>query len=226
MFSESWPWKRDLGAAADRLGAARFGLSTKLRLGEEDEADAWETGTEAVYEVERDAMTAAFAIRRLIGMPSKVTKSARGTMVNVFRFDLTEGSKVPDIWDALGSIDMYNLGSPKSATISANEMCNLFVHSFFFGFAWTLDYLPWFEYWLLPENDARCDQEPTELAGFLLTTDKSRGEYLSFVSIEELIRVSRVFANDNAVSVQFYRDKRGRMHATAFGPDELPASGD
>lgn len=226
MFSESWPWKRDLGAAADRLSASRFGLSSKLRLAKEDESDAWEIETEAVYAVERDAMTAAFAIRRLIGMPSKVTKSARGTMMKVVRFELNEGSKVPDIWDALGSIDVYNLGSPRSTTISANEMCNLFVHSFFFGFAWTLGSLPWFEYWLLPEDDVRCDQEPTELAGFLLTTDKSRGQHLSFVSVDELIRVSRVFANDNAVGVQFHRDKRGRMHATAFGPDELLAGDD
>ena len=29
---------------------------------------------EAVYQVERDVMSGAFAARRLIGMPSKVTK--------------------------------------------------------------------------------------------------------------------------------------------------------
>lgn len=222
MFSESWPWKRDLAITADRLEHARLGLSFDLDQAQNGEDDSWELETEAVYRVERDAMNAAFAVRRLIGMPSKVTKAARKTQVQITRFPLRGGSSAPDVWDALGAIDMYDLEAPQVTTAPASEMCNLFVHSFIFRFAWALKSLHWREYWLLPEGDPRCEEEPTELEGFLIATDKSIGQHLSFVSLQELVRVSRVFAADDAVVVKFQRDRRGRMHANAFGPEELP----
>src|SRR6185437_624652 len=107
MFNESWPWKRDLAAAADRLEEARLGLAH--RLGESgDGDDAYEQETEAVYQVERDVMSGAFAARRLIGMPSKVPKGARATKAVVTRFPLRDDAKAPDIWDAIGDLEMYD----------------------------------------------------------------------------------------------------------------------
>lgn len=222
MFSESWPWKRDLAKAADRLEEARFGLGVRLDAIPEHEEEFEELAMEAVYQVERDAMTAAFAIRRLIGMPSKVTKKVRNSTAQLTRFPLREGFKTPDVWDALGEIEAYDLAAPQVAAVSVSEMCNLFVHSLIFKFVCTLKSLPWREYWLLPEDDPRLEENPTELAGFLIATDKSAGQRLSFVSLGELVRVSRVFAADNAVGVRFRRDRHGRMHASAFGPEELP----
>lgn len=220
MFSESWPWKRDL-AAANRLEESRRGLDSRLSLGDENGEESWENEMEAVYQVERDAMTAAFAIRRLTGMPSKVTREARQSKAQVTRFPLPEGVNTPDIWDALGTIDMYNFASPQVVRVSANELCNLFVHSFIFKFIWTLESLPWLDYWLLPGDDPRWEVEPTELAGFLIATDKSASQHVSFVSLGELVRVSRIFANDDPIGVKFRRDPRGRMHAFAYGPGEL-----
>lgn len=223
MFSESWPWKRDLATAADRLERAQYGLSAELDSAYEDkQEDSEEFEMEAVYRVERDAMNAAFAVRRLIGMPSKVTKVARRVKAQITRLPLREGSRVPDIWDALGAIDMYDLTAPRIVTVPVSEMCNLFIHSFIFRFAWTLQSVPWEEYWLLPESDPRCEAVPTELAGFLIATDKSMAQHLSFVSVEELVRVSKIFATDEAVAVNFQRDYHGRMHANAFGREERP----
>lgn len=222
VFSESWPWKRDLAIIADRLEQARLGLNSVLDLAQNDEDNFEELEMEAVYQVERDAMNAAFAVRRLIGMPLKVTKAARKTQVQITRFPLREGSRVPDVWDALGAIDMYDLDVPQVATAPASEMCNLFVHSFIFKFAWASESLIWREFWLPLESDPRCEEEPTELEGFLIATDKSIGQFLSFVSLQELVRVSRGFAADDAVVVKFQRDRHGRMHANAFGPEELP----
>ena len=126
MFNESWPWKRDLAVAADRLEQAQLGLAHQLgELGDGD--DAYEQETEAVYQVERDVMSGAFAVRRLIGMPSKVTKGVRATKAVVTRFALRDAAKAPDTWNALGDLEMYDTGMPERVTISANELCNLFV---------------------------------------------------------------------------------------------------
>lgn len=214
MFMESWPWKRDLGASADRLEEAGLGLARRLaQFG--DSGDAYEEEAEALYQVERDVMAGAFAARRLMGMPAKVTKRARATTARVTRFPLREGASTPDSFDVLGNLDMYEMATPRTATISANEMCNLFVHSLIFRLAWTLEGLSWEDYWLLPEDDPRCETEPMELAGLLVATDKSSSNHLAFVSLAELLRVLRAFANDEATQVEGRRDHKGRMHFTA-----------
>ena len=215
MFNESWPWKRDLAVAADRLEQARLGLAQRLaELGDGD--DAYEQEAEAVYQVERDVMSGAFATRRLIGMPSKVTKGARATRAVVTRFPLRDGAKTPDVWDALGNLERYDTGAPERVTISANQLCNLFVHSLIFRLAWTLEGLSWPDYWAQSADDPRCEATPTVFAGVLVATDKSSTEHLTLVSIAELVRVFKVFANDEVTEVVIRRDRRGRVHVTAL----------
>lgn len=214
MFNESWPWKRDLAAAADRLEEARLGLAH--RLGEfRDGDDAYEHEVEAVYQVERDVMSGAFAARRLIGMPSKVTKGARATKAVVTRFPLRDDAKIPDVWDALGDLEMYDTHASEAVKISANELCNLFVHSLIFRLAWTVEGLSWPDYWALSADDPRSEAMPTELSGLLVATDKSSAEHLTLVSVVELVRVFRIFVSDEVKLVVSRRDNRGRMHVTA-----------
>lgn len=215
MFNESWPWKRDLAVAADRLEQARLGLAHQLgQMGDGD--DAYEQETEAVYQVERDVMFGAFAARRLIGMPSKVTKGARATRAVVTRFPLRAGATAPDLWDALGDLEMYDTGSPEDVTVSANELCNLLVHSLILRLAWTLEGLSWPDYWALTADDPRCEATPTEFTGLLVATDKSSTEHLTLVSVAELVRIFQVFANDEVTELVSRRDHRGRMHVTAL----------
>lgn len=214
MFNESWPWKRDLGRTADRLEEARLGLGHRpVQLGDGEEA--FEEKTEALYGVERDVMAGAFAARRLLGMPSKMTKDARATTAVVTRFPLREGAKTPDLWDVLGDLDMYEIGRPRTTTISANELCNLFVHSLIFRTAWTLESVAWEEYWSLGEDDPRCEAEPTELAGLLVATDRSSSDHLALVSLGELVRVFQVLAEDEVTQLVSRRDHKGRMHVTS-----------
>ncbi|WP_406831718.1 hypothetical protein ABEG17_02565 [Pedococcus sp. KACC 23699] len=213
MFNESWPWKRDLAAAADRLEEARLGLAHRLEFGDGD--DAYEQETEAVYQVERDVMSGAFAARRLIGMPSKVTKRARATKAVVTRFPLRGDVSAPDTWDALDDLEMYDMDARRDVSISANEMCNLFVHSLIFRLAWTLEGLSWANYWALPADDPRCEAMPTEVSGLLVATDKSSSQHLTLVSVVELVRVFRILANDEVSQVISRRDHQGRVHVTA-----------
>lgn len=208
---ESWPWKRDLGLAADRLEEAEFGLARLLeRHGVESDE-----GAEALYQVERDVMASAFAARRLIGMPSKVTKGARAASVAVTRLPLRDGEGAPDLWDVLCGLEMYEIAEPRSAEISANELCNLFVHSRVLRLAWTVEDLPWAAYNVLSEEDPRFEDTPMELAGVLVASDKSGSQHLTFVSLAELVRVFRVFANDVVTTVVGRRDQRGGTRITA-----------
>lgn len=103
MFNGSWPWKRDLAAAADRLEQAQLGLVHELsKLEGGDDAYAKESDT--VYRVERDVMSGTFAVRRLIRMPSKVTKKARTTNAVATVFPLRDGARTPDLWMLLATL--------------------------------------------------------------------------------------------------------------------------
>lgn len=213
VFNESWPWKRDLGEAAERLEIAA--ATPNLGLPDyDDPAFDYDTEVEAFYQVERDVMAGCFAVRRLIGMPSKVTKRARTTKAAVTQFPLIAGARAPDTFDALGELDMYMLESPTPVVVTANELCNLFVHSLIFRFAWTVDDLSWGEYWALNEDDPRIDG-PVKLAGFLVATDKSSSGHVTLVGLDEIVRVFRILAEDEVTQLVSRRDPAGRRHFTA-----------
>lgn len=218
MFNESWPWKRDLACAADRLERAQFGLSASLyalELSADDEGDGYEAETEVLYRIERDVMNGAFAVRRLIGMPSKVTKAVRETKATVVRYPLREGFKTPDVFDALGDLDMYDMSRPAVVAISANKLCNLFVHSLILRFAWTLKGMEFHNWWCLNENDPQKSILPNELAGWLVASDKSSAQHLTLAPLPELVRIMRVFAGDEVTCLTGVRDRNGRMHFKA-----------
>ncbi|MBB1032850.1 hypothetical protein G6031_00365 [Dietzia sp. CQ4] len=211
MFNESGPWKRDLAAAAGRLEEFRLGLASEFEQGEGTDSE-FDIVSEAIYQVERNVIFGTFAVRRLLGMPSKVTKSARATKATVMRFSLRPGEEAPDQWDIFGDLEMYEMSTPEVETISANAMCNLFVHSLILRLAWSHHGLSWFDYWKLPENDPRIEAKPTELAGLLVASDKSSMNHLTFVSLDELIRVFLTLANDEVTKLDSHRDRLGRMH--------------
>ena len=218
MFNESWPWKRDLACAADRLESAQFGLSTSLyalELSADDEGDGYEAEAEVLYRLERDVMNGAFAVRRLIGMPSKVTKAVRETKAMVVRYPLREGFKTPDVLDALGDLDMYDMSRPAVVAVSANQLCNLFVHSLILRFAWTLKGMEFHNWWCLNENDPQKSILPNELAGWLVASDKSSTQHLTLAPLAELVRIMRVFAGDEVTYLTGVRDRNGRMHFKA-----------
>ena len=213
MFMESWPWKRDLGEAAERLDVAD--QMPNLGVREDDDPHFNDDDeVEAFYRVERDVMSGCFAVRRLIGMPSKVTQHARATKAAVTQFPLLAGARVPHALEGLDVLDIYRLEASTRVVISANELCNLFVHSLIFRFAWTIKGLSWADWRALGEDDPRID-DPTRLAGFLVATDKSSGGHLTLVDLQELVRIFRIFAQDEVKQVVATRDYKGRAHVSA-----------
>lgn len=215
MFNESWPWKRDLAVTADRLEQVRLGIVHEL--GElEDIDDVYTQESEAVYRIERDVLSGAFAVRRLIEMPSKVTKKTRATKAAITRFPLRDGAKAPAPWDALGNLDMYDTDTPQDVTISVNTLCNLFVHSLILRLAWALDDLPWPDYSLPYDSGLQRNETSTKLTGLLVASDKSSAKHLTLVKVIELVRIFRIFANDEVTQLVGRRDRHDRMHMTAL----------
>lgn len=212
MFNESWPWKRDLQRSARRLRKVRFALARKLeRAGVENESDL-------LYPVERDVMFGCFAVRRLIGMPSKVTKKARETKVTVTRYPKIDSAPAANTWASVGELDnMYDYDAPEVVRVSANAMCNLFIHSLILRFAWTRRGMTWADwYW-----HGMSEENANELAGFLVASDDSANRVLTFVPLEEIIRLFQVLAKDKVVLMCMRRDRNDRMHWTGLGPDEF-----
>jgi len=128
---------------------------------------------------------------------------------------LCTGARAPDICDALGDLEMYDLQAPVDAVVTANEVCDLFVHSFVLCFAWTLQGLSVSDWWSLDENDPRTEQSPSETVGWLIASDRSSTHHLTLVPLPEIVRVMRVFAGDAVAQLVEHRGSRGRMHYMA-----------
>jgi hypothetical protein len=66
----------------------------------------------------------------------------------------------------------------------------------------------------LGEDDPRID-DPGLLAGLLVATDKSSGGHLTLVDLPEIVRIFRIFAQDEVKQVVVTRDYKGRAHVSA-----------
>lgn len=212
MFNETWPWKRELRKIARSLERDRYGLAKKLSKAVEE--------SELLYFVERDVMFGCFAARRLLGMQSKVTKGIRKAKVAVTEYVKIEGTPPVDASTVYGELEMYDYENPKSVRISANAMCNLFVHSYVLRFVWTCSGIDWDQWYWHTEDNMDAD----ELCGFLVASDEGVAQRLTFVPLEEIVHLFLSVADDEVVLLRMYRDRNGRMHATGFGADEIKQS--
>lgn len=219
MFNESWPWKRDLWLAAERLELAKFELADRLdeAYSQTDENDDFyhDPGAEILYQVEHDLLFSAYAMRRLIGMPTKITQTTAASRINIVNFPLKVEERAPDFWDALGGIDMYDFLSPEDLNLTVQKVCNYLVHSLFLRFAWTIPELTFPEFWSLPADDQLTQQDPRELAGWLVASDYSSAKALTFVPLDEFARVMRRFAEDDVTALNIWTDSEGTRHYEA-----------
>ncbi|MCZ9294638.1 hypothetical protein [Corynebacterium meitnerae] len=216
MINESWPWKRDLWLAAERIENAKFNLADQLDNAtlELDDYDFLYSDPEAeiLYQVERDVLLSAYAMRRLIGIPTKMTREVARASIDVVDFPLREAAKSPDFWDALGDIDIYDLQSPKKRTVTVQTICNYFVHSLFLRFAWTIPTLSFEEYWALDGDDVRTQEDPRVLAGWLVASDRSSKNALTYVPLDDYVSILKRFAHDEVTTIRTWTDPDGIRH--------------
>lgn len=205
MFNESWPWKRELGLCAARLRkVAQEETHQNFDLAE----DEWESETEEIFAIERDVMVGCFALRRLLGMPYKVTQEIRKRTVQVTVYPLREDRSVPDYLDAVYALDLYDFTKPASRQITTQQMCNLFIHSHVFHLAWDLTGMSIEETHALEENDPRLNG-PIQLGGFYVATDQSKDQLIR-LELETLASSFEEMSLDELNRLRTRRDSRGK----------------
>lgn len=223
MFNESWPWKRELSECAGRLRAAADASHWEI-LDEADPEDSYEAETEAIFEVERDVMVGAFALRRLLGMPYKVTKQIRKSTVHVTNYPLRADRSAPNLLDAISAIEWYDMTQPKKDRLTTVQMCNLFVHSHVLHFAWDLQGISVEKANLLEEGDPRSDG-PVFLGGFYVATDTSSKTHLTRVELHTVADSFEAMARDYVDTFSVKRDAKGRLHLLdASGAQHKPSA--
>lgn len=191
MFNESWPWKRELAECAARLRNA----SEPDQWGHLDTDGPEDAETEAIFEVERDVMVGAFALRRLLEMPYKVTQQIRKYTVEVTTYPLRSDRSTPDFIDALDAFEWYDLTKPEASRITTTQMCNLFIHSHVLHFAWDLIGVDHEEANNLAEADPRLEG-PVTLGGFYVATDIGSRSHLTRVDLEVVANSFDAMAQD------------------------------
>jgi hypothetical protein len=194
MIWESHPWREDLCRVADRL-------------------DAWKAGVDwddeyVVFEIERDVMLSAYAIRKLLEAHKVADSLARSTL-RVEALPLI--GRVPDYmnWHRLDEFYDFTRATIQALTIA--QLCNQFIHSFI---------------WMIERRDVEADKSaPAGLAGCFVASETQRSSSIYRVSIDVLIDLLHSVETEDVVSTQMTRDSSGQWQisnrSVADGIDPL-----
>jgi hypothetical protein len=175
VIADSVPWKDELFRVADRL-------EKKSRQKQ------WTERTS--FLVERDTMTAAYAVRKLLDS-FKLSDELKREGVQVRRHDLI--GKPVDIWSRYEFWEHYDMESTRTVTLSLSELCNQIIHSWIFMLS-------------------ASDQEPSYFDGIYVSSDRERKQCVYFVPVGTLVDLFRAVAADDIVELHTKTDAEGVRH--------------
>lgn len=149
---------------------------------------------------ERKLMLVAFQVRSLLERP-KVNDRARNASMSVVRF-----KKISDRpFTVIGSgwpHEMFNMGQPEPAVLSALEVCNQLIHYY------------WMETW----------SEGQTFASMLIFSDYMRHKWAYEFQISELLQLFSVFGDDSSIVVgaelKWDDKKKDYVVTKAWGPGD------
>lgn len=154
MIWESHPWRAELCRIAERLGDLRAYLD-------------WED-EDLAFEIERDVMVGAYAIRKLIEA-QKVAQSTLSRTVEAETFALK--GDVPDLMNWHHLDRFYDFETPTDVQVGPVDLCNQLIHSFIF----------------MRESDREGGNDGTAgLRGFFVASDRVRSAHLYRFDIDDL----------------------------------------
>jgi len=182
MINNSIPWKDELLHVADRLRTKK----TQRR---------W--SARSSYLLERDVMTAAYAVRKLIES-RRVSDELSHMQWPVARFKLT--GVVPDMRNVHEPEHSFDLGSPEPASISTLEVCHQIIHSFVFYPEWT---------WSGPPYRAG------ELKSINVASDRARRKHLYSIDLDVLVTLFERVGDEEIVEIRMEANEAGERLYTA-----------
>lgn len=173
MIWESYPWRHELCVVAQRLEA----WSNEIDW--EDERIA--------FEVERDTMVSAYAIRKLLEA-EKLPDSIESCRIRVMSYPLK--GRVPDSgnWDRID--EHYDFLAEEIQTLELDRLCNQFIHS---------------DIWMREGDPVRKG-----MSGIFVASDWVRKTNLYRVNVESLIRLFRDVGVEEVTSLHRRRDSSGQ----------------
>lgn len=144
-----------------------------------------------MYLLERDVMTAAYSVRKLVEA-RKVSDTLSRKSWAASRFERI--GPVPDVWNSADPERLFDMSSPAKCSLSTLEVCNQIIHSYLF-----------FPMWRWNEETYRR----IELDALAFVSDRRRREYLYSMKVETLVALLTQVGDEDVVSVTIRSDKAG-----------------
>lgn len=190
MIWESHPWRDELCRVAERL--ERWTVAVDW----DDEVTS--------FEMERDVMLSAYAVRKLLDA-HKLADSTAAMRIGIDTFPLVD--RVPDLMNWHRLDEFYDLAASSREELTLTELCNQVIHSFVF----------------VPEVAFEGDEatETGGLAGFLVASDRARSSRLYRIDVQALTRLVRLVGTEDVVSTRMVRDAAGQWQVSNLTADEL-----
>lgn len=183
MISDSIPWRDELLRVADRL--ERKSLQKR-----------WTERSS--FMVERDIMTSAYAIRRLLEA-GKVSRETYATTVPVLRHP-SRGTR-PDMWNRHELEALYDLGVPQTSQLSLRKYCNQLIHSY----VWAIN---------AGEHSGLFD-------GVFAASEHDCNEQLFFVPVRSMVDVCRRIGSEEIRGSNLRRDGSGAAFWVSLTREEV-----
>lgn len=187
MISDSIPWRDELLKVADRL--ERKSLQTR-----------WTERSSFI--VERDIMTSAYAIRRLLEA-GKVSRTTYATAVPVLSH--TARGVRPDMWNRHKLEELYDLDAPRKAQLSLRKYCNQLIHSYVWGI--------------------NADEHSGFFNGVFAASEKDCRDQVFFVPVKSMVDVCRRIGGEEIWGSNLLRDNSGAAFWVSLTREEVQAHG-
>jgi hypothetical protein len=182
MIGDSVPWKEELLRVAEVLERR-----TKQRR--------WTERTS--FLVERDIMTAAYAVRKL-NEARKISDELAAEAVVCMKHSLS--GRPVDIWNRDEFYEHYDMEHPESVALPLIDFCNQVIHSWI---------------WML----SATEDPPHVFDGVYVSSDRARKRHVYFMPADNMISVFRSVGLDYIASMRMQRDNNGDMHVVTASRD-------
>lgn len=180
MITDSVPWKDELV----RIAADIERRGSQQRWSER-----------SMYLFERNVMTAAYSIRKLIEA-RKVSDLLGRHSWPVTRYPRT--GPVPDAWNSWEPEKLYDFEAPENASLSTLELCHQIVHSYMFFPSW--------------EWNASATHRT--LRALCFVSVRTRTNYLYAIAIEELTKLIFTVGDEDVIDIRMEANTDGERWIT------------
>lgn len=170
MISESSYWKGDL---------LKLGLKLERRIIQK----RW--GSKNIFALEKDLFIGFYAIRKLIES-KKISDSLKLKEYQILEFEYHgTNNSIIDYF----SEEKYNFDKPNKKKLTIAQLCNQFIHSFYFS----------------PYVSGEL------LIGFFICSDHQREKGIYMVTILDIIDIYRIIGSNYPASIKKIKNEHGKI---------------